>query len=78
MLSYKSPDVKIIRPSAKFHPIPSIHVALLMANDASFYEETHAGQTSKNLSFGLQHSLKNYKESRKRKSVTTLKLILFQ
>ena len=49
-----------------------------MANDASFPEETHAGQVSKNLIFGLQHSFKNYKESRQCKSVTSLKLILFQ
>ena len=40
MLSYKSPAVKIIKPSAKFHPTPSIHATLLMANDASFPEET--------------------------------------
>ena len=78
MLLYKSPAVKIIRPSAKFHPTPRIHVAPLTANNASFPEETHAGQAIKNFILGLQHSLKNYKESRQRKSVTSLKLILFQ
>ena len=77
MLSYNSPTVKIIRPSAKFHPSPSIHVALLTANDASFPEEIHAGQASINLIFGLQHSFKNYKESRKQIS-NKFKLILFQ
>ena len=60
MLLHKSPAVKIIRLSGKFHPTPSIHVAPLTANDASFSEETQAGQESKNLIFGLQHSFKNY------------------
>ena len=77
MLSYKSPIVKIIRPSAKFHPTPSIHVVPLRANDASFPEETHASHANKNLILGLHHSFKNYQESRQRKSVTSLKLILF-
>ena len=78
MLSYKSPAVKIIRPSAKFHPTPSIHVAPLTSSDAPLPEETLASQASINVIFGLQHSLKNYKESRQRKSVTSLKLISFQ
>ena len=78
MLSYKSPAVKIIKSSAKFLPTPSIHVAPLTANDESSPEETHTDQASKNLIFGLQHSFENYKDSRQRKSVTSLKLILFQ
>ena len=64
--SYNSPAVKIISPSAKFQPNPSIHVAPLMTNDVLFPEEIYAGQVSKILIFGLQHSFKNYKESRQR------------